>query len=114
MLGIFNFPGQHYAHTGVYGLFSYAHEAITGMETFPIQIEGQKDPFSPCYEMGSKELVFVFHPPNEEKTSSFSHDPSQYIWKYEAQFITGEIFRMSREESGAAPLFRLFSSEFFC
>jgi len=82
--------GQHYAHTGVYGLFSYNHES-PGQETFPIQIEGQKDPSTPCYQMTNKmDLVFVFHPPNEEKTSSFTHDPSQFIYKYEAQFTTDE------------------------
>ena len=83
------YTGQHYAHTGVYGLFSYNHESPR-QETFPIQIAGQKDPSSPCYQMTNKmDLVFVFHPPNEEKTSSFTHDPSQFIWKYEAQFTTG-------------------------
>jgi len=80
--------GQHYAHTGVYNLFSYAHEEPKH-ETYPIQIEGQGDPSKPCYQMTREmELVFVFHPPNEEKSSSFTHDPSQFIWKYEAQFIT--------------------------
>jgi len=82
--------GQHYAHTGVYGLFSYQHESA-GEETFPIQIQGQVDVKTPCYQMNNKmDLVFIFHPPNEEKTSSFTHDPSQFIWKYEAQFTTDD------------------------
>ena len=76
----------------MYGLFSYALET-EGKETFPIQIEGQEDPQSPCYQMTeSLDLVFIFHPPNEENTSSFKHDPSQYIWKYEAQFTTGKLW----------------------
>ena len=35
--------GQHFGHTGVYGLFDYNALETEGNETFPIQIKGQKE-----------------------------------------------------------------------
>ena len=35
--------GQHFGHTGVYGLFDYTALETAGKETFPIQIKGQKE-----------------------------------------------------------------------
>ena len=61
-----------------------------GSETFPIQIEGQKDPNLPCYEMTQDmELKFTFHPAKDEKCSSFTCPASDFIWKYELQLTTG-------------------------
>ena len=54
--------GKHYAHTGVYGLFVYDKCEGDKREIFPIQIDGQKDKESPCYQMEeSMEMKFTFH-----------------------------------------------------
>ena len=70
----------------------FAYNVIEGActETFPIQIDGQKDPNNPCYQMTQDmELKFIFHPASEEKCSSFTYPASDFIWKYELQLITG-------------------------
>ena len=56
--------GHHYSHTGVYDIFSYNLEE-EGEQTFPIQIQGQKNPTEPCYQMTEDmEMTFIFHPAN--------------------------------------------------
>ena len=70
----------------------FAYNVIEGActETFPIQIDGQKDPNNPCYQMTQDmELKFTFHPASEEKCSSFTYPASDFIWKYELQLTTG-------------------------
>ena len=70
----------------------FAYNVIEGActETFPIQIDGQKDPNNPCYQMTrDMELKFTFHPASEEKCSSFTYPASDFIWKYELQLTTG-------------------------
>ena len=62
----------------------------TPTETFPIQIDGQKDPNNPCYQMTQDmELKFTFHRASEKKCSSFTCPASDFIWKYELQITTG-------------------------
>ena len=71
-------------------MFAYNVIEGAGTETFPIQIDGQKDPNNPCYQMTrDMELKFTFHPASEEKCSSFTYPASDFIWKYELQLITG-------------------------
>ena len=71
-------------------MFEYNVIEGAGTETFPIQIDGQKDPNNPCYQMTrDMELKFTFHPASEEKCSSFTYPASDFIWKYELQLITG-------------------------
>ena len=75
----------------------FAYNVIEGActETFPIQIDGQKDPNNPCYQMTrDMELKFTFHPASEEKCSSFTYPASDFIWKYELQLITGRYIHI--------------------
>ena len=81
--------GQHFGHTGVYGLFDYNSLETEGKETFPIQIKGQKDPNKPCYQMTKEmDLIFTFHPVNDTKNSNFTYAPKDFVWKYELQLTT--------------------------
>ena len=83
--------GQHFGHTGVYGLFDYNTVEKEGKETFPIYIEGQKDPNKPCYQMTKDmEMIFTFHPVNETKNSNFTYAPKDFVWKYELQLTTDD------------------------
>ena len=82
--------GQHFSHTGVYGLFDYSFEE-KGEESFPIHIKGQKDSTKPCYQMTEDmDLVFTFHPVNNEKVSNCNYAATSFIWKYELQHITDD------------------------
>ena len=81
--------GQHFAHTGVYGLFDYSLEEMGSRDNFPIHISGQPNPKKPCYQMTSvMDLIFTFHPVNQTKNSSFTYAPKDFVWKYELQVTT--------------------------
>ena len=83
--------GQHFSHTGVYGLFDYSQEIEKGKESFPIYIKGQKDPTKPCYQMTEyMDLVFTFHPVNDEKISNCKYPATSFTWKYELQLTTDD------------------------
>ena len=82
--------GQHFGHTGVYGLFDYSFEK-QGKETFPIQIQGQRLATKPCYQMTREmDLIFTFHPVNETQNSNFTYAPKDFVWKYELQVTTDD------------------------
>ena len=77
--------GQHFGHTGVYGLFDYSFEP-EGKETFPIQIQGQRLFTKPCYQMTKDmDMVFTFHPVCDQRNSNFTYAPKDFVWKYELQ-----------------------------
>ena len=82
--------GQHFGHTGVYGLFDYSFEK-EGKETYPILIKGQKSPTKPCYQMTKDmDLIFTFHPVNATRNSNFTYAPKDFVWKYELQLATDD------------------------
>ena len=35
------------------------------------------------------EMVFIFHPANETKSSNFTYASKDFVWKYELQMKTG-------------------------
>ena len=53
--------------------------------------QGQQNLLQPCYQMTEDmEMVFIFHPANEEKSSNFTYASKDFVWKYELQMKTDD------------------------
>ena len=51
--------------------------------------QGQQNLLQPCYQMTKDmDMVFIFHPANEDKSSNFTYASKDFVWKYELQMKT--------------------------